>query len=178
MLRQQQQQRLPVANCSCTFFLQARLISRFHDLYLEPALRKLYPHVAPATRDPAAVAAAAQEFTTRLAQLELILTAQLPSGSSSSSDDISAACSYAVGNSLTLADCGYPALFAYAELIFPVLGLGQLAYAGLPRIQQWREVLWQNPSVASVLQELQPAAQEWVDSKQQLTEQQQQQQSL
>lgn len=25
--------------------VQARLISRFHDLYLEPALRKLYPQV-------------------------------------------------------------------------------------------------------------------------------------
>jgi glutathione S-transferase len=145
--------------------LQARLISRFHDLYLEPALRKLYPHVAPATRDPAAEAAAAQEFTTRLAQLESILTTQPPSSSSGIASETSAGCRYAVGSSLTLADCGYPALFLYAELIFPVLGLGQLDYAGVPRIRQWREVLWQNPSVLAVLRELQPAAQVWVDTK-------------
>jgi hypothetical protein len=37
--------------------------------------------------------------------------------------------------------------------------------AGLPRIRQWGEVPWQNPSVVAVLQELQPAAQEWMDSK-------------
>jgi hypothetical protein len=65
-------------------------------------------------------------------------------------------------------------LFLYAELIFPVLGLGQLTYAGLPRIQQWRAALWQDSSVAAVLQELKPAAQEWVESK--LLQQQQQQQ--
>jgi hypothetical protein len=45
--------------------------------------------------------------------------------------------------------------------------------AGVPRIQQWRDVLWQNPSVVAVLQELQAAAQDWVDSKLQLTQQQQ-----
>jgi glutathione S-transferase len=141
-----------------TLSLQARLISRFHDLYLEPALRKLYPHVAPATRDAAAVAAAAQELTARLAQLQHILQSQPCSSGSSSS-------CYAVGDSLTLADCGYPALLLYAEMLFPVLGLGQLDYAGQPRIAQWREVLWRDPSVAAVLQELQPAAQEWIDSK-------------
>jgi glutathione S-transferase len=143
---------------SVSLSLQARLISRFHDLYLEPAVRKLYPHVAPAARDTAAVAAAAQEFSARLAQLELILQSQPCSRSSSSS-------SYAVGSSLTLADCGYPALLLYAELIFPVLGLGQLQYAGLPRIQQWKDVLWADASEAKVLRELQPAAREWVDSK-------------
>jgi hypothetical protein len=37
-------------------------------------------------------------------------------------------------------------------------------------MQQWRDVLWQNPSVLKVLPELQPAAQEWVDLKLQLTQ--------
>eukprot|EP00198_Chlamydomonas_reinhardtii_P009405 XP_001698742.1 predicted protein [Chlamydomonas reinhardtii] len=36
---------------------KARLVSRFHDLYVEPALRRLYPQVAPSARDPRLVQA-------------------------------------------------------------------------------------------------------------------------
>lgn len=72
---------------------------------------------------------------------------------------------YAVGEALTLADCGYPALLLYAELIFPAVGLGRLDYGGVPRVAAWRQALWGDESVAKVLRELQPAAQAWVDSK-------------
>jgi hypothetical protein len=44
-----QRSKLPAGESLTRVFLpaalQARLISRFHDLYLEPALRKLYPQV-------------------------------------------------------------------------------------------------------------------------------------
>lgn len=137
----------------CVVPFKARLISRFHDLYLEPALRKLYPQVAPQTRDAATVAAAGQEFLQHLQHLEqqlLVPQARL-----------------AAGDSLTLADCGYPGLLLYAQLLLPVLGLGQLDFEalGLPRVASWHAALCDEPAVIQVLQELQPAAQEWLDKK-------------
>lgn len=188
--------------------MQVRLISRFHDLYLEPALRKLYSQVAPGNRDQATITAAAADFTSRLQQLEQLLqqsatplqtqvqsqpladtaaadiskTASLfevaldPEANSAASASNSGSSSisykpraYAVGNTLTLADCGYPALFLYAEMMWPVLGLGQLAYDCAETVRSLRDSLFCDGSVVKVLQELRPAAQEWLDSKLALT---------
>jgi hypothetical protein len=72
-----------------------------------------------------------------------------------------------VTDTLSLADCGYPALLHYAQLLFPVLGLGQLDFEalGLRRVASWHAALCQEPAVMKVLAELQPAAQEWLDTK-------------
>lgn len=72
-----------------------------------------------------------------------------------------------MGESLSLADCGYPALLHYAQLLFPVLGLGDLNFEalGLRRVAAWHVALCQEPAVMKVLTELQPAAQEWLDLK-------------
>lgn len=133
--------------------VQARLIARFHDLYLEPTLRKLYPQVAPQKRDAAAVSAAGQEFLQHLSHLDSQLL--LPR------------CRLAVSDSLSLADCGYPGLLLYAQLLFPVLGLGQLDFSalGLNRVAAWHAALCEEPAVVRVLEELSPAAQHWLDSK-------------
>ena len=142
----------PHGDC-CAALLQARLISRFHDLYLEPALRQLYPQVSPQARNQAVVAEAGQEFLQHLQHLEqrlLVPGAKL-----------------AVGDTLTLADCGYPGLLLYAQLLFPVLGLGQLDFEarGLPRVAAWHTALCCEPAVKVVLEELHPAAQQWLDGK-------------
>lgn len=133
--------------------LQARLISRFHDIYLEPALRQLYPQVSPATRNNAAVSAAAQEFLRQLEVLDkhlLVPQAQ-----------------FAVGDCLSLADSGYPGLLLYAQMLFPVLGQGQLDFEalGMPRVASWHAALLQECAVVKVVNELRPAAQAWLDSK-------------
>eukprot|EP00775_Hariotina_reticulata_P006913 gene6913-7129_t len=129
---------------------QARLISRMHDLYLEPALRKLYPQVSPVVHDVDVVASAAAEFTLRLSQLEQVLPGNTR---------------FAAADHLTLADCGLPALLLYAEKMWPVLGLGALEYTGFEKISRLRSVLWEDPCVAKVLKELGPAAQEWINKK-------------
>jgi hypothetical protein len=160
-------------------------VSRFHDLYLEPALRRLYPLVRPSP-DAAAVSAAAAEFYSRLAQLEEILVRGGDGAESCAADDLPNGSGgagaggadgagpagatrhgggYAVGGTLTLADCGYPALLHYADIIFPEIGLGPVDYARTPRVAAWRGVLLGDPHVQEVLGELAPAAQEWVDSK-------------
>ncbi|GIL60070.1 hypothetical protein Vafri_14732 [Volvox africanus] len=128
---------------------KARLISRFHDLYLEPALRRLYPQVAPSVRSEQVVQEAAAAFHARLAELEGLL----PAGPSLALTD----------TQLTLADCAYPALLLYAELILPALGLPPLRYEGRLRLQRWRDALWEQPAVARVLEELRPAAEEWLE---------------
>ncbi|GLI70718.1 hypothetical protein VaNZ11_015742 [Volvox africanus] len=129
---------------------KARLISRFHDLYLEPALRRLYPHVAPSVRSEHVVQQeAAAAFHARLAELEGLL----PAGPSLALTD----------SHLTLADCAYPALLLYAELILPALGLPPLRYEGRLRLRRWRDALWEQPAVARVLEELRPAAEEWLE---------------
>lgn len=116
-------------------------------------MRKLYPLVAPHARSSSAASAAGQEFLQHLRHLDqqlLVPGAHL-----------------AVGDSLTLADCGYPGLLLYAQLLFPVLGLGQLQLEahGLPRVAAWHAALLEEPAVQAVLQELQPAAQHWLDTK-------------
>ncbi|KXZ43763.1 hypothetical protein GPECTOR_81g213 [Gonium pectorale] len=131
---------------------RARLVSRYHDLYLEPALRRLYPQVAPSVRSEAVVQEAAAAFRSRLAELETLL----PPGRRFAVTD----------NHLTVADVGYPALLLYAELILPALGRPEaVSYEGLPRIAAWREALWGHPAVRKVFAELRPAAEEWMEKK-------------
>lgn len=130
---------------------RARLLARFHDTYLEPALRKLYPHVAPAKRDAATVSAAVAEIKQRLMELEGLLDEAGP---------------YAAGPNLTLADAGYPACFFYADLILPVLdSRGGIDYASVPRVRRLHAALEQHPAVQTVMQELGPAGRDWLQSK-------------
>ena len=131
---------------------RARFLARFHDTYLEPALRKLYPQVAPSKRDTAVVAAAVAEYKQRLVELEGLLDEAGP---------------YAAGPTLTLADAGYPACFFYADLILPVLDAagGVVDYAPLPRIRRLRAALGQHAAVQAVMQELGPAGREWLHNK-------------
>jgi glutathione S-transferase len=109
--------------------------------------------VVPHTRSPDAVSAAGQEFVQHLRHLDQQLL--LPGDR------------LAVGNCLSLADCAYPGLLHYAGLLWPVLGLEQLDFVGmgLPRVAAWHAALCQEPAVVAVLEELAPAAHQWLDSK-------------
>lgn len=48
---------------------RVRFLCRFHDLYLEPKVRALFPHVKPAQRDVQQVAALRADIEARIAQL-------------------------------------------------------------------------------------------------------------
>lgn len=170
----------PLTNSACqqknkktTKTQQARLISRFHDLYLEASLRKLYTQVNPATRDAAVVQAAGAEFVQRLQQLEQHMLVAVPmsaaaaegEGEGGQAEKAANSAFFAMGGAagLTLADVGYPALLLYAQLLFPVVGLGALELS--PRLARWQAALQAQASVQKVLQELQPAAEQWLESK-------------
>uniref|UniRef100_A0A7S0S2J9 Glutathione transferase n=1 Tax=Chlamydomonas leiostraca TaxID=1034604 RepID=A0A7S0S2J9_9CHLO len=128
---------------------QVRMVSRFHDLYFAPALAKLYPHVDPAKRDPAAVAAAVKELQARTEQLLALLPPRGP---------------YACGSHLTLADCGYPAAFLYIDLIVPAVMSGQ-GMQWPERIKGWQAALGADPHVQAAMDVLKPGAYKWMRSK-------------
>ncbi|KAG2446984.1 hypothetical protein HYH02_008138 [Chlamydomonas schloesseri] len=118
---------------------KARLVSRYHDLYLEPALRRLYPQVAPSVRDERLVQEAVAGFKERMAELAALLPPVAADdgadGSSTSSSPGSSSSAFALGQlqpggGLGLGDCAYPALLLYAELILPLLDLEPAAGAG------------------------------------------------
>src|SRR5713101_3048519 len=69
---------------------KVRIITRFHDLYLEPPLRALFGQMNPKTRDDKVVAEKVTEFKNRLDQIE-----------KSVADG-----GYACGSDFTLAACG------------------------------------------------------------------------
>lgn len=87
---------------------RAAMLSRWHDMRLEPALRRLFPQVAPETRDPAAVATADDLLA---ASLALIETAADPDGP------------YVAGPAPTVADCGCTATLTWFDSLKAPLGL-------------------------------------------------------
>ncbi len=112
-----------------------RFVSRFHDLYLEPPLRALYPQAEPAARDPRLVAEKLPEVAARLDQLESILGEP-----------------WAAGESFTLADCAHAPTMLFARLRLPLLGAPS-PFAGRPRLAAWWERVRGRPSVGKVLAE-------------------------
>src|SRR6266853_5666057 len=80
---------------------KVRIITRFHDLYLEPPLRALFGQMNPKTRDEKVVTEKVTEFKSRLDQLEKII----------------ADGGFATGSDFTLADCALaPTMFFMNQL--------------------------------------------------------------
>ncbi|MBL8588571.1 MAG: glutathione S-transferase family protein [Methylobacteriaceae bacterium] len=95
-----------------------RMLSRWCDFGLEPAVRRLFPLVAPETRQPSAVAECAEIVTVRLDRLEAGLDAIGP---------------FAAGPTPGLADCGLTATCAWIDALADVGLLGRLEQ---PRLQR------------------------------------------
>ena len=100
---------------------RARAFGRFHDLYLEPPLRALFPQVAAKEKDQKLIGEKLAEIKTRLDQLEGMLAAAGP---------------YALGSAFTLADCSLVPTMFFANLLLPMLGAPSFA-EGRPRLEAW-----------------------------------------
>jgi glutathione S-transferase len=109
---------------------RVRIVSRFHDLYFEPALRAIYPPV-----DPAVVDARLSEVWARLDQLEDLLDQP-----------------WAAGSAFTLADCAVAPTMLFASLLMRSLGR-PAPIEGRPKLGEWWARVRTRPSVGSVLQE-------------------------
>ncbi len=123
-----------------------RVLARFHDLYLEPPVRALFPHVSPLRRDPAVVAARMAELQQRINQLAT-LAKPAP---------------YLAGESLSLADCGFAVTLPLAEMLAAALG----ETLALPRaIAQWQALLARHVAVESALSAWRPATVQWIAAR-------------
>src|SRR6266404_70295 len=115
---------------------RVRIITRVHDLYLEPPLRALFGQMNPKTRDEKVVGEKVTDFKNRLDQLEKII----------------ADGGYATGSDFTLADCALAPTMFFATNLLPAFGAQPLE--GRPRIAAWWTHVQTRPSVKKALGEM------------------------
>jgi glutathione S-transferase len=115
---------------------QVRLVSRITDIYLAPAMSKLFGLMAPG-RDPAAVTAAMEDINKALGILESALSGK----------------KHAVGNKVTLADCALaPMLFFIAKLT-GVLGV-KAVFKPYKKVTKYWKTREKDPVTAKALEEM------------------------
>lgn len=101
---------------------RARTLTRLGDLYLAPHVNALFRQMNPASRDAAAVAAAAKGITTGLGYIEHFLTAD----------------PFAAGPQPSLADCALlPSLVVLRATSLPVTGLADPTAAADTKLARW-----------------------------------------
>jgi glutathione S-transferase len=114
---------------------RARTISRFHDLYLEPPMRALFPQLAVAEKDTKLIGEKLADIATRLDQLEAMIGAP-----------------YATGSQFTLGDAALVPTFFFLNALLPLFGAkGPLD--GHPKIAAWWAEVQKKESVQKVLAE-------------------------
>ena len=122
---------------------QVRFLCRFHDLYLEPQVRALFPHVRADRRDQAQVSALRGVVEQRL--LQLAQWAQ--------------PCPYLLTPAISLADCG--------PLVTLPLATSVLAACGQPlqlppALQAWLDTASRHPGVQQALSPWRQATATWL----------------
>jgi glutathione S-transferase len=117
---------------------KVRLLTRFHDLYLDPPLRALFPQLNPKTRDEKIVNEKLAELQTRLDQLESMLAE--PGN-------------FAAGQDLTLADCALAPTTFFITNILPGFG-ANAPLEHRPKLAAWWSKVQERPSVKKALTEM------------------------
>ena len=124
-----------------------RFLARFHDLHLEPQVRRLFRQLSPKDRDPTAVAAIASEFQRRLAQLASFA---MPAP-------------YLAGATLTLADCGHAVSIPLGAML--LAAIGEPIEEMPPALSAWIAVVHAHPAVARALAPWRPATEAWIAAR-------------
>ncbi len=121
---------------------QVRLLSRFVDLYLYPRMSPLYTQLDPSTRDTAAVTAGLKTLDETFDMFERLLK-----------DGGYRSGAFAVGNSLTLADCAVVPGFFFVSALLPRLGRTP-AFAGFDTLAEYYGAASKQPVAARVTGEM------------------------
>jgi len=125
-----------------------RLFSRIGDLYLMEPMQRLFSQINPKGRDHALVERELAELAKAVKWLEEFLDGS----------------PYAVGDSLTFADCTLaPMLYFYSE-ISPMFGSAD-PYKWSPKLAAYDKTLRQNPHIARVLAEVDEALAKVMNAK-------------
>jgi len=112
---------------------RARLISRFHDLYLEPPLREL------GRMQNRVEVGNLSELIVRLNQIENLIEEP-----------------WAAGSDFTLADCSLAPTMLYVTVLLPLFGV-PLIFIRRPKLGRWWDRVRQRSTVKQVLDEEQTA---------------------
>ncbi len=115
-----------------------RVLTRFHDLYLDPPLRGLFGQLNPKSRDEKIVNERLSELQTRLDQLESMLAE--PGN-------------FAAGPDFTLADCSLAPTIFFVTNVLPGFG-AQAPLEHRPRLAAWWGKVQERPSVKKALAEM------------------------
>ena len=115
---------------------KVRIITRFHDLYLEPPLRALFGQLNPKTRDEKLVGEKLTDLKNRIDQLEKML----------------ADGGFACGSEFTLADCALAPTFFFITNLGPAFGVKALD--GHPKLTAWWTHVQSRPAVKKALGEM------------------------
>ena len=115
---------------------KVRILTRFHDLYLEPPLRALFGQMNPKTRDEKLVGEKVTDLKNRIGQLEKML----------------ADGGFACGSEFTLADCALAPTIFFTTNLGPAFGLKPLD--GHPKLAAWWSHVQTRPSVKKGLGEM------------------------
>ncbi len=124
---------------------QHRFLARYHDLWLEPHLRRTFEHMDPATKDQQQLDAHLDKFAERLLKLDQLFNAQ----------------PFMLADKIGYADCAFAATIELADILLPlfdrVLVLG-------PNMTQWRAATQDNTVVKAITDESRAATLEWLNS--------------
>jgi glutathione S-transferase len=118
-----------------------RVLTRFHDLYLDPPLRALFGQLNPKSRDEKLVNEKLTELQTRLDHLESLLAE--PGN-------------FATGPNFTLADCALAPTIFFITNLLPGFG-ANAPLEHRPRLAGWWNKVQQRPSVKKALGEMEEA---------------------
>lgn len=125
--------------------VQHRFLARYHDIWLEPHLRRTFAHVDPATRDQQELDDHLNKFEERLQKLDTLFNAA----------------PFMVGDSIGYADCAFPATIELADILLPVFGR-ELKLG--PNMSRWRDAVLANPVVKAVTDESRQATLDWMNA--------------
>jgi len=122
-----------------------RYMARYHDLWLEPHLRKTFAQLDPATRDEKLSNDLLDKFQERIDLMEKLIEPA----------------PFMCGDKISIADLAFPATFTLAELMLPVFAR-ELRFG--PRVQAWRETIYNNSVVKAITDESRQATLDWMNS--------------
>lgn len=120
---------------------RVRSFTRFHDLYLEPPLRALFPKLFGQQLDDKFIQEKVTEVNTRLDQLEAMLSSP-----------------WAAGEMFSLADAALAPTMFFMSNFLPQFG-SKGPFDGRPNLKAWWDRVQEQPSVKKVLGEQQAALQ-------------------
>src|SRR5262245_42463369 len=116
---------------------KVRAFTRFHDLYLEPPMRAVFPKLFGQQLDDKFIQEKIVDVNSRLDQLNTMLSASGP---------------WATGSAFTLADCALAPTMFFLTSFLPQFG-SKLRTAVRPNVAGWWERVQKQPSVEKAIGE-------------------------